>query len=298
MSDGTDEVPWRVLLAEAEQRLRSGGVATAPSDARRLLEEVTGAEGADLALALGEPATQRGVAHLERMVERRVAGEPLQYVLGRWSFRELDLFVDPRVLIPRPETEVVAGLAIDELRRRRSVQPPGSARLRALDLGTGSGAIALSIAAECAGVEVWATDRSGDALAVARSNLAGIGRRGTVVTMSEGSWFDALDPALRAGFDVVVANPPYVAADDDLPDEVADWEPGSALVAGPTGTEDLEHLVDEAPGWLVAAGALVLELAPHQAESIAERARARGFVEVEVVADLVGRDRAVVARWG
>ena len=296
MTDGADEVPWRVVLADAEARLAAAGVASPASDARRLIEEVSGEEGPELVLALGEPATQRGVAQLDRMVARRIAGEPLQYVLGRWSFRTLDLFVDRRVLIPRPETEVVAGLAIDELRRRRAALPAGSARSRALDLGTGSGAIALAIAIECDGVDVWATDRSADALEVARSNLAGIGRRAAAVSLAAGSWFDALDAGLRGGFDVIIANPPYVAADDHLPAEVADWEPGSALVAGPRGTEDLEHLVDAARDWLVPTGVLVLELAPHQAEAIAERARQAGYADAEVVADLTGRDRAVVAR--
>jgi release factor glutamine methyltransferase len=217
-------------------------------------------------------------------------------VLGGWSFRTLDLFVDRRVLIPRPETEVVAGLAIAELARRRAVAEPGAPRLTAVDLGTGSGAIALSIAAECPGVDVWATDRSADALAVAWANLAGIGRRGTGVVLAEGSWFDALDPDLRGRVAVVVSNPPYVAADEVLPAEVAEWEPAGALVAGPRGVEDLELLVATAPAWLDATGSLVLELAPHQAAAMAERARAAGFAQVEVVADLVGRDRALVAR--
>src|SRR5688500_6955983 len=120
------------------------------------------------------------------MAERRLAGEPLQYVLGSWGFRTLDLFVDPRVLIPRPETEVVAGLAIDAL---ADLDRPGIA----VDLGTGSGAIALSLAAEhWPHVEVWASDASADALAVARANLAALGRRGAVVRLVEGDWFGAL----------------------------------------------------------------------------------------------------------
>ena len=296
MSDATSTVPWRALLAEAAAQLGAAGIESAANDARRLVEEVTGYEGAELVLVLGEPATERGVARFDELVARRAAGEPLQYVLGRWSFRTLDLFVDRRVLIPRPETEVVAGLAIDELARRRAGAAPGSPRARAADLGTGSGAIALSIAVECDGVDVWATDRSADALAVARSNLAGIGRRATAVTLAEGSWFEALDPALAGTLDVIVANPPYVAVADDLPADVADWEPTGALIAGPRGIEDLEHLVDHAARWLTPSGVLVLELAPQQAGAIAARARSVGFAEADVVADLTGRDRAVVAR--
>ncbi len=296
MTDDAPTVPWRDLLAETARRLAAAGLPSPESDARRLIEEVAGYDGSELVLALTEPATQRGVARLDQLVERRIGGEPLQYVLGNWSFRTLDLFVDRRVLIPRPETEVVAGIAIDELRRRRRDDGPGAPRLRTVDLGTGSGAIALSIAVECDGVDVWATDRSADALAVARSNLAGIGRRATAVTLAEGRWFEALDPGLRGTFAVVVSNPPYVGDDEVLPADVAEWEPGGALVAGPRGTEDLEHLVDRAAGWLAPDGLLVLELAPDQAGAIAERARGAGFADVAVVADLVGRDRAVAAR--
>ncbi len=144
---------------------------------------------------------------VDEMVARRAKGEPLQYVLGRWGFRTLDLMVDRRVLIPRPETEVVAGLAIDAL--------PTSGVL--VDLGTGSGAIALSAAAErWPDVEVWATDASAEALAVARANLAGLGRRGAVVRLVEGDWFVALPHELRGHVDVLVSNPPYVAATDPL----------------------------------------------------------------------------------
>ena len=177
LPEGT--VAWRTLLAEAERRLADAGVEMAAGDARRIVEEPSGHEGAELVLGLDEPATERGVAAFDHMVERRAAGEPLQYVLGGWAFRSLDLFVDRRVLIPRPETESVverALVVIDELATRRP-----SAPVTVVDLGTGSGAIALSIAFERAGTTVWATDRSPEALAVARANLAGIGRAGTRV---------------------------------------------------------------------------------------------------------------------
>ena len=291
--DGTT-VPWRELLAEAVGRLAAAGVEGADREARWLVEEASGFEGAELALGLDQAATVGGVRRLDAMVDRRLAGEPLQYVLGHWAFRRLDLLVDRRVLIPRPETEQVAGWAIDELDRVRQAAGGGAGRV--VDLGTGSGAIALAVASERPGTEVWATDAAPEALAVARANLAGLGRAGTRVVLASGSWFAALPDELAGTVDVVVANPPYVAVGEALPAAVADWEPTGALVAGPTGLEDLDRIVDAAPRWLAPGGALVVELAPDQAEGVAGRARRRGFAGVEVRHDLAGRPRAVVAR--
>ncbi len=302
----TDEVPWRTFAAEAERRLRDAGFESPGVDARRIVERASGNEGADYYLGLDDAATQRGVHFFDVMLDRRLAGEPLQYVVGSWGFRQLDLLVDRRVLIPRPETEVVTERALAELDRVLADRPgaarpdhPGAmARPRAIvaDLGTGSGAIALSIAFERKDVEVWATDASADALDVAVANLAGIGARGARVRMATGEWFAALPPELSGRLDLVVSNPPYVAAPDELPPVVRDWEPAEALIAGPRGTEDLETIVDAAPLWLTPGGALVVELAPPQAQPIAARARAVGFASAEVFVDLSGRERGVVAR--
>lgn len=294
MSDADgDPVPWRAFHREAEQRLTAAGFETAGHDARRIVEQAAGFEGAEFHLGLDEFATRRGVVAFDAMLGRRLAGEPLQYVVGRWGFRTLDLMVDRRVLIPRPETEVVAGLALAELAR----QQPVASSLRAADLGTGSGAIGLSLAAESPVSEVWLSDRSADALAVARANLVGLGRTAERVTVVEGSWFDALPRALAGTFHVVVSNPPYIAASEELPSAVVDWEPPDALVSGHRGTEALDVLVDGAGEWLVAGGALVLEMAPHQVEPVAERARSAGYADVDTAQDLAGRLRAVVARW-
>jgi release factor glutamine methyltransferase len=292
--DDGDLVPWRALLAETESRLARAGVERPEVDARWLVERASGHEGAALVLALDHPATERGVAHLDAMVARRVHGEPLQYVLGRWGFRRLDLFVDRRVLIPRPETEQVAEVAIAEARRAQAGDD--TVPVTVVDLGTGSGAIALSVAVEVPASGVWASDRSADALAVARANLAGIGRPGARVRLVEGDWFSALPEELAGLVDVVVANPPYVAESDELPSVVAAWEPTGALVSGPTGLEDIEHIVSGSVAWLAPGGTLVVEIAPHQAEHVTTRAADAGFEHVEVRPDLTGRPRALLAR--
>jgi release factor glutamine methyltransferase len=165
-----------------------------------------------------------------------------------------------------------------------------------VDLGTGSGAIALAIAVECVRAQVWATDLSEPALEIARANLAGIGRPARRVTISRGDWFAALPDDLRGRVDVIVSNPPYVAEDEPLPAEVRDWEPSIALVPGPSGLEAYEHIVAGAPRWLRDGGALVLEIGETQAGAVERLTRAAGFTDVVVHTDLTGRDRVVVAR--
>lgn len=292
---------WGELRAHAERVLDAAGVDSPEAEARWILERAAGG-----APPGDETAPARAVGHVVDMLERRAGGHPLQHVLGRWAFRRLELVVDHRALIPRVETEVVAEVALDEAVRLGAARRPpdgfGGAddpSVRIADLGTGSGVLALALVDELPDVLVWATDLSADALSVARANLAAVGLAARRVRLAEGSWFDALPPDLRGGFHVVVSNPPYVAEHefDALPPEVRDHEPRQALVGGPTGLEALAELVAGAPAWLVPGGALVLELAPHQAGAAADLARAAGFGEVEVRPDLVGRDRVLVARW-
>jgi release factor glutamine methyltransferase len=276
---------WRHLYVEAERRLGS------EVDARRIVERASGYAGAEFHTRLDEPATVRALAFFDGMVERREGGEPLQYVLGVWGFRTLDLYVDRRVLIPRPETEVVVEVGLAELARHEARHPV------VVDLGTGSGAIALAFAVEGPSeAEVWATDRSPDALAVARANLAGLGRVAGRMRLVEGWWYEALPASLRGRVTLLVSNPPYVADSDDLPAEVSEWEPAGALLAGPTGMEQIAEVVKEAPVWLDRPGALVVELAPHQGEEAVALAYDAGFTEAEVRPDLSGRVRVLVAR--
>ena len=280
-------VSWRELW------LQTAEIVGRPQ-ARWLCETASGVDGDEFLAELDQPATQRMVAHLDSMLARVRAGEPLQYVLGHWSFRRLDLLVDRRVLIPRPETEQVVEVA---LRLARELPRP----LVCADLGTGSGAIGLALATELPldGVTVWLTDVSTDALDVARANAAGAGRAAANVRIASGSWFDALPPQLRGALHVVVANPPYVAADDpELEPIVRDWEPATALFGGIDGFEHLRVIARSAPGWLAPNGRLVMEIGQHQGAAVQALLMAEGLVDVEVLPDLAGRDRVVVARRG
>jgi release factor glutamine methyltransferase len=291
VEDLTGTVSWRELLAEATARFRSAGLEHGASDARRVVEQASGASPSELLLVLDELVTERGMAHFDDMVQRRIGGEPLQYVLGAWSFRTLDLMVDSRVLIPRPETEAVVEVALAELDALGARQVPTTV----VDLGTGSGAIALAIAAERVRTTVWATDLSDEALVVARANIAGLGRSGARVHTGVGSWFEALPDELRGSVDLLISNPPYVATSALLPEDVTEWEPGLALWSGPDGTDDLRTIVSGAGEWLRDGGVLVCELSPEQADAM-EAFAAEHFVEVRVEPDLAGRPRALVAR--
>jgi release factor glutamine methyltransferase len=286
--DGT--VTWRELWNETAARLGSR------AEARWLCETASGLDADELLAELESAATQRAVAHLDRMLARLAGGEPLQYVLGRWPFRHLDLMVDRRVLIPRPETEEVAGLAIE-------LAASAGRPVRCADLGTGSGAIGLALAAELAtrrphvDAEVWLTDVDGGALDVARANLAGIGRGAPTVRFAAGSWFAALPGELRGGLDVVVSNPPYVADRDPRVEPIVlGWEPAGALFAGPDGLDAVREIVAGAPAWLAPGGRLVVEIGADQGAAAAGLAAGAGLADVEIRCDAAGRDRILVAR--
>ena len=224
-----------------------------------------------------------GDARLEaELRERWEGGEPLQYVLGRWGFRDLDIAVDRRALIPRPETEVLVEVALSLAPRPR----------RVVDLGTGSGAIAIAVATACPDAEVWAVDASPEALELARTNDAD--RR---VHFVEGHWYDELPPELAGEIDLIISNPPYVSEPEfaELDRVVRDWEPKSALVAGPSGLECLREIVSAAPAWLAGGGVLALECAPHQADEVVALCGDAGLERGRSHLDLAGRQRMVTA---
>ncbi len=285
--------------------------------ARWVLAAATGRRVSEVSARVGEAVDSAVEQASLRIAGRILSGEPLQYALGSWEFRQLEVRVDERALIPRPETECVVEFALGELARISSSggRSAGERRpLVAVELGTGSGVIALSLAAELSvpaagfvaglvrGFQVLATDSSEDALELARENLDGLARSRPAsaarVVLLQGDWFDALPAELAGGIDLVVSNPPYlsVADWDEVEDVIRDHEPHGALVAGERGLEALERIVDESPRWIAPGGSLVLELAPRQADRIRRRARAAGFVDAEVRRDLSGLDRALVAR--
>lgn len=286
--DGT--VSWRELCDDLV------GAHGRPQ-ARWLCEEASGAFGDEFTEVLDTPATERQVAHLDAMLARLRAGEPLQYVLGHWSFRTLDLLVDRRVLIPRPETELVAEVALACARQALAAWP--ARPLVVADLGTGSGAIGLSLAAELprGSVEVWLTDASSDALDVARANTAGLGMAGAGVRFGHGSWFEALPSSLRGRLALVASNPPYIAVGDERVDpSVSEWEPHGALFAAADGLADVAALATGAAEWLAPGGWLVLEIGSGQGEQVAALLAGAGLDHVEIRPDLAGHDRIALAR--
>lgn len=283
----SEHLTWRQLWADTAKVLDDRPAA------RWLCETACGLDGDEFTGALDEPATERMVKHLDEMVGRYRSGEPLAYAMGRWSFRRVELMIDRRVLIPRPETELVAETAI-ELARRVSPR-------RVADLGTGSGAIGLALAYELPidNTEVWLTDASTDALDVARANAAGLGRAAANVRFGQGSWWSALPSELRGTFDVVVSNPPYIAVDDSEVDEsVREWEPASALFAGGDGLDDIRAIMTGAREWLKPGGWLVLEIGYRQGDAVLALASECGLVNAEVRNDLAHRPRILICGSG
>lgn len=281
--ESEDTIDWRTLWAETERRVGDRMVA------RWICETASGADGAEFIEVLDDAATHRMLVHLDAMVARLAHGEPLQYVLGHWAFRHLEVMVDPRVLIPRPETELLVDHAIAALSAH---QRP----LRVADLGTGSGVIGLSLAMELwhDGMQVWLTDASSDALDVARANTAGIGRAAATVRIAEGSWFEALPADLRGHLHLVASNPPYIAPDDPAVEPIVrDHEPHAALFAPAGGLGHVATIVAEAPAWLTSRGTLLLEIGTGQGSAVAAMFDAAGFVDVQIHRDLAHHDRFV-----
>ena len=291
-SDGPGSGATAEALAAATDALAAAGVPEARLDAELLLAHASGRGRASL---IADPAAEIPPAVARtygELVRRRLRREPLAYIVGSKGFRRIELEVDRRVLVPRPETELLVEVALE--------WEPG----RVLDVGTGSGAIALAVAEEMPGVEVVATDTSPGALEVARANAARLGLAGRVR-------FEAGTLPEGESFDLVLANLPYVAEADwaGLQPEVTEWEPREALLAGADGLDAYRELLapmdagpaeclrptfSDSPALLDAIGAVAVEIGEGQALEVAELMRDAGFAEIEVRSDLAGIERVVV----
>ena len=254
---------------------------------------------------LGQPPTRRGwlLAHdtdllpdahaatLNQLLQRRLAGEPLAYLTGYKEFFGLDLQVDARVLVPRPDTETLVHWALDVL-----ALPSGAARAqqpaRVLDLGTGSGAIALALKASLPTLHVVAVDLSADALAVAQSNAQ---RLQLDLRLGQGAWFAGL-PDVSTKFDCIVSNPPYIAAQDPHLATLT-HEPVQALTSGADGLDDLRHVIAHAPAHLRNNGWLLLEHGYDQAAAVRQLLQAAGFRQLQSRQDLAGIERCSGGQW-
>jgi release factor glutamine methyltransferase len=266
----------RDALGGAVDALAAAGVDSPRLDAELLLSEATGWERARLAAQPEAGVLPAAARQFGEMVRRRLRREPVAYILGRKGFRQIELAVDRRVLIPRPETELLVELALEASPRR------------VLDMGTGSGAIALAIVDEVPTCEAIATDTSAAALEVARGNAERLGLAGRIELV------EAMLPGETGDLDLIVANLPYVAERewDELEPEVTRWEPREALLAGPDGLDVLRAAI---PVAATAAPVLALEVGAGQAQAVSELLFDAGFATVETRPDLAGIPRVV---WG
>jgi release factor glutamine methyltransferase len=271
-------------LAHGTRELANAGIDTARLEAELLLAKACDdCARALLYMELRRELSDEAEAAYSELLARRSRREPLAYILGHWGFRRLTLKTDKRALVPRPETEIVVERALEHL---DDMDEP-----RVLDVGTGTGAIALAIADEHPDARVTAIDASEDALALARENLDLLGVNGRVRLVEH----DLMAGLGRDDFDLVVSNPPYVEPEDidTLQPEVRDWEPRIALVAHGA-TEAVARAATEA---LRPGGWIVLEIAENQAANVANLLRALGYADLTIWPDMAGRDRVIEAQW-
>jgi release factor glutamine methyltransferase len=254
-------------------------------ETRILLEHVLGWRRTELITRDDEELAAESVDRFDALAQRRAAGEPIAQLVGTREFFGLEFEVTPDVLIPRPETELLVEIALEQM---AGIDAP-----RVLDLGTGSGAIAVGIASAHLQAHVWAVDRSAQALAVAARNAAKLldaNRPGGEIALLESNWTDVLDPALR--FEVIVSNPPYIAQNDPhLSEGDLRFEPRTALTDESDGLAAIRTIVQTAPFFLATGGSLWLEHGYDQAADVRALLTARGFSDVRSERDLAGIER-------
>ncbi len=277
------------LLRQATARLAAAGSPSARLDAEVLLCHVLGVDRTWLYTWGDRTAEAATLASLDALLARREAGEPVAYLTGEREFWGLRLATEPSTLIPRPDTETLVEVALE-----KAAAAPG----RLLDLGTGTGAIALAFASERPGWAVLGVDLRAEAVALAGRNAERLGITGA--EFRQGDWFSALGQDEPAGerFDLIVSNPPYLADDDPhLARGDVRFEPLSALVAGEGGLADLHHLVRGAREYLVAGGWLLLEHGAEQGAAVRQALTAAGYRDVASRRDLAGHERISLGSW-
>lgn len=285
--------PWTIrrLVEWATEDFRARGIESPRLDADLLVGHVLGLTRTQLILDFERPLSPAELAKLRALVLRRRAREPMAYVLGSREFYGRSFAVDARVLVPRPDTETLIDTALARTRAR-------SLHLRVLDLCTGSGAVAITLAKERRTTEVVGTDISEDALAVARANAQALGAYN--VGFVRADLFDGLDTAVgRRPYDLIVSNPPYIPSAEiaTLMADVRDHEPRLALDGGDDGLDFYRRLADDAPAWLTPGGVLAVEVGAGQADDVSELLGARGFAELRQDRDLARIARVVSGTW-
>jgi len=276
------------IIKRTTEFLAGRGVSSPRLNAELLLGHVIGRRRMQLYLEFERPLTAAELDQLRPLVRRRGQQEPLQYILGETEFRGLRLKVDRRVLIPRPETE----LLVELVHTWAATQPPV---LRALDLGTGSGAIAAALATLWTTAAVVAAERCPEALALARENFAALGLEGRIQPVAA-TWFEGVPPG---PYDAIVSNPPYLTAAEvaAAAPEVRQHEPRAALEAPEEGLADLRAIIARAPAYLRPGGLLALETGCDHHADLSARLQTAGFQAVEARPDLTGRARFILSVW-
>lgn len=298
MEQSLNNISPALSVQEAQSMVRAilanAGDADAEWDARDLVAAALGAARKGLIVNRNQPIGKSAAIEVQAMLARRLRNEPMAYIVGHTDFYGRQFLVEPGVLIPRVDSEILVEVG---LRALESCTSP-----HILELGVGSGCVLLSLMSELKAqgkrVSAIGSDLSPIALQVCSKNADALGVAGEL-SLFAGSWFDALPETLQHSFDLVVSNPPYIppAEEPSLQRDVAGYEPSMALFAPKYGTEHHETILQQAPAWLKSGGNVAMECAIHQAAQIAEFARNCGYAHVEIVRDTAGIERVVRAVW-
>jgi release factor glutamine methyltransferase len=281
------------ILIQGVRRLLGAGVDSARLDAELLLAYALGLSREKLIVAAARDLSVAESDRYENLLIRRLNREPLAYITGQQEFWSLDFLVSRDVLVPRPETEMLVEFAVFHLAQSKNSELP-----RILEIGTGSGAIAVALATELPQVQIVATEISPAALAIARQNASrnGVSKK---IRFLEGDLFSALDQELENDFDLIISNPPYLRRDEipKLDAEVSRWEPRAALDGGVDGLDFYRRVAEEAPAYLRQGGAVAVEIGAAMASVVVALFRNRAaYAHTQVHQDYSGRDRVVIAR--